>query len=400
MQTATDRAGTIISEAKSCLIGSYNNTNPVVIQTGDNARCTGANGEGYIDFTSGIGVNALGFCDAEWAQAVAKQAATLNHTSNLYYTEPCIRLAKRLAELTGLAKTFFANSGAEANEGLIKLARKRSFDKYGEGRSRIITLQNSFHGRTVTTLSATGQDAFHNYFFPFTEGFSFAEANNIDSVKALWGDDVCGVLIEVVQGEGGIIGLDKQFVKGVAALCKERDAAFLIDEVQTGIGRTGSFFAYEQFDVTPDAISFAKGIGGGLPLAGFIAGVQYAEVLTAGTHGTTFGGNPIVCAGALTVVKRVSDPAFLAEVRAKGEYIRGRLLSMPHVTEISGLGLMIGISLSCEASAADLARACADNGLLILTAKAKLRMLPPLTIPYEDIDSGLAILESVLQSAM
>ncbi len=399
MQTATDRAGTIISDAKSCLMGSYN-TNPVVIQKGDNARCTGANGEGYIDFTSGIGVNALGFCDAEWAQAVAKQAATLNHTSNLYYTEPCIELAKRLAELTGLAKTFFANSGAEANEGLIKLARKRSFDKYGEGRSRIITLQNSFHGRTITTLAATGQDTFHNYFFPFTEGFSYAEANNIDSVKALWGDDVCAVLIEVVQGEGGIVGLNKEFVQGVEALCKERDAAFLIDEVQTGIGRTGSFFAYQQFDVTPDAISFAKGIGGGLPLAGFIAGAQYAEVLAPGTHGTTFGGNPIVCAGALTVVKRVSDPAFLAEVRAKGEYISERLLCMPHVTEISGLGLMIGISLSCEASAADLARACADNGLLILTAKAKLRMLPPLTIPYEDIDEGLLVLEGVLQSTM
>lgn len=394
-----NKSAGIIDDAKQYLMNTYS-TNELVVQKGENARCTDADGARYIDFTSGIGVNALGFCDAEWVRAVTRQAQTLNHTSNLFYTEPCIALAKLLAQITGLSRTFFANSGAEANEGLIKLARKKSFDRYGKGRSRIITLKNSFHGRTLTTLSATGQDVFHNYFFPFTEGFSFAEPNDLDSVKALWGDDVCAVLIEVVQGEGGINGLSKDFVKGVEMLCKERDAAFLIDEVQTGIGRTGSFFAYEQYGVVPDAVSFAKGIGGGLPLAGFIAGEACAQVLTPGTHATTFGGNPIVCAGALVVAQRVSDPAFLSQVREKGDYIRKRTAAMPHVTELSGLGMMVGVSLSCAASAADIARACAQNGLLMLTAKTKLRMLPPLTIPYEDIDAGLCILESVLQSAM
>lgn len=399
MQTATSKTQAIIGDCNDYVLNTYNRC-PVALVKGEHARCTGADDEGYIDFTSGIGVNALGFCDAEWAQAVAKQAATLNHTSNLFYSEPCIRLAKRLAELTGLSKTFFANSGAEANEGLIKLARKKSFDKYGEGRSRIITLKNSFHGRTISTLSATGQDVFHNYFSPFTEGFSYADANDLESVKAQWGDDVCGVLLEVVQGEGGIIPLDPAFVKAIEALCRERDAALLIDEVQTGIGRTGTFFAYEQYGISPDAVSFAKGIGGGLPLGGFMVNEQYAAVLTPGTHATTFGGNPIACAGALTVLDRVSDPAFLSEVIKKSDYIKEHLIAMPHVTELSGLGLMIGISLSCKASAAQLAGACADSGLLILTAKAKLRMLPPLTISYEEIDAGLAILNQVLQSAM
>ncbi|MFA9381776.1 MAG: acetylornithine/succinylornithine family transaminase [Acetanaerobacterium sp.] len=399
MQTTTDKAQQIMNDCDTYVMNTYSRS-PVAIVKGENARCTGANGEGYIDFTAGIGVNSLGFCDSEWAQAVAQQAATLNHTSNLYYTQPCTELAKRLSEITGLARTFFSNSGAEANEGLIKLARKKSFDKYGKGRSRIIALENSFHGRTISTLAATGQDTFHNYFFPFTEGFSFAEANKLDSLKSMWGDDVCGVLLEVVQGEGGIIPLDPSYVKAVEALCREKDAAFMIDEVQSGIGRTGSFFAYEQYGVSPDAVSFAKGIGGGLPLAGFMTNEGYAAVLIPGTHATTFGGNPIVCAGALVVTRRVSDPAFLAEVTAKGEYIKKRLLTMPHVTDVSGLGMMIGISLSCEASAAQLARVCGENGLLILTAKAKLRMLPPLTIPYGDIDAGLAILEGVLQSAM
>lgn len=399
MQTATSKTQAIISDASEYLMNTYSRT-PVVLVKGENARCSGADGEGYIDFTSGIGVNSLGFCDAEWAKAVAQQAATLNHTSNIFYSEPCIKLAKRLAELTGLAKTFFANSGAEANEGMIKLARKRSFDKYGKGRSRIITLKNSFHGRTISTLSATGQDVFHNYFFPFTEGFSYAEANDIESVKTLWGDDVCGMLIEVVQGEGGIIPLDHGFVKAVETLCREKDAALLVDEVQAGIGRTGTLFAYQQYDIQPDVVSFAKGIGGGLPLGGFIANAEYADVLTPGTHGTTFGGNPITCAGALTVLSRVSDPAFLAAVKEKGDYIRKRVLAMPHVTDVSGLGLMLGISLSCETSAAELAKVCAQNGLLILTAKTKLRILPPLNIPYEDIDAGLSILEDVLSSAM
>ncbi len=373
--------------------------NDVVLVSGKGAHAVGVMGEGYIDFTSGIGVNSLGFCDEEWAQAVAKQAGTLNHTSNLYYTEPCAQLATRLSEVSGLYKTFFCNSGAEANEGAIKIARKRSFDKYGKGRGRIITLHNSFHGRTVTTLSATGQEVFHNYFFPFTEGFSFAEPNNIEHMKTLIGVDVCGVLIEVVQGEGGIITLDKDYVKAVEALCREKDLAFMVDEVQAGIGRTGSFFAFEQFGVKPDVVSFAKGIGGGLPLGGVIANEEYSQVLGQGDHGTTYGANPIVCAGALVVVNRVSKPEFLSEVANKGAYIKEKLLMLPHVKSVSGLGMMIGIELGCKATAAELSQQCHENGLMILTAKAKLRMLPPLTISYAEIDEGLKILEAVLTKA-
>ncbi len=373
--------------------------NSVAPEKGKGARCVDVDGRAYIDFTSGIGVNALGFCDEEWVQAVSAQAATLSHVSNLYYTRPGAELARRLSEITGLCKTFFANSGAEANEGIIKLARKRSFDKYGKGRARIITLENSFHGRTVTTLAATGQENFHNHFFPFTEGFSHAVPGDMESLKAQWGDDVCAVLIEVVQGEGGINNLAAEYVKAVEAWCHEKDAAFLIDEVQTGIGRTGSFFAYQQYGVSPDAVSFAKGIGGGLPLAGIIANAEYSEVLTPGTHATTFGANPIVCAGALVVVNRVSDPAFLAEVAKKSEYIRAKLLAMPHVSGVTGLGLMVGVVLACQATAAELSKQCHENGLMILTAKAKLRLLPPLNIGYQEIDEGLAILSGVLQNA-
>ncbi|SDO00445.1 acetylornithine/succinylornithine family transaminase [Acetanaerobacterium elongatum] len=385
---------------------SYNNyvmntykRNDVAIKSGKASRAQGVDGEGYIDFTSGIGVNALGFCDEEWANAIAEQAKLLNHTSNLYYIEPCAQLAEGLSKVTGLGKTFFCNSGAEANEGAIKVARKRSFDKYGKGRGRIITLQNSFHGRTITTLAATGQEVFHNYFFPFTEGFSFAEANNIESMKSLLGDDVCGVLIELVQGEGGVVPLNKDYVQAVKALCREHDLAFMIDEVQTGIGRTGSFFAYEQFDVKPDVVTFAKGIGGGLPLGGFIANEEYSNVLGPSDHGTTFGANPIVCAGAVVVLNRVAKQEFLTEVKHKGEYIKERLLKLPHVKSVSGLGMMIGIELGCKATAAELSQKCHENGLMILTAKAKLRMLPPLTISYAEIDEGLKILEAVLTNA-
>lgn len=385
---------------------SYNNhvmntykRNDVAIKSGKASRAQGVDGEGYIDFTSGIGVNALGFCDEEWANAIAEQAKILNHTSNLYYIEPCAQLAEGLSKVTGLNKTFFCNSGAEANEGAIKVARKRSFDKYGKGRGCIITLQNSFHGRTITTLAATGQDVFHNYFFPFTEGFSFAEANNIDSMKSLLGNDVCGVLIELVQGEGGVVALNKDYVQAVEALCREHDLAFMIDEVQTGIGRTGSFFAYEQFDVKPDVVTFAKGIGGGLPLGGFIANAEYSEVLGPSDHGTTFGANPIVCAGAVVVLNRVAKPEFLTEVKQKGEYIKEKLLKLPHVKSVTGLGMMIGIELGCKATAAELSQECHENGLMILTAKAKLRMLPPLTISYAEMDEGLKILEAVLTSA-
>lgn len=382
---------------------SYNNhvmntykRNDVAIKNGKGARALGVEGESYIDFTSGIGVNALGFCDEEWASAIAEQAKTLNHTSNLYYHEPCALLADRLSEITGLAKTFFCNSGAEANEGAIKVARKRSFDTYGRGRDRIITLHNSFHGRTITTLAATGQDVFHNYFFPFTEGFSFAEANSIKSMTSLLGKDVCGVLIELVQGEGGVVSLTKDYVQAVEAFCREHDLAFMIDEVQTGIGRTGSFFAYEQFDVKPDVVTFAKGIGGGLPLGGFIANEEYSNVLGLSDHGTTFGANPIVCAGALVVLNRVAKPEFLAKVAQKGAYTKEKLLKLPHVNSVSGLGMMIGIELGCKTTAAELAQKCHENGLMILTAKAKLRMLPPLTISLAELDEGLKILEAVL----
>ncbi len=367
----------------------------VCLENGKNATATDVDGKSYIDFGSGIGVTSLGYCDEGWVDAVTAQLRKLQHCSNLYYSLPDMELAQKLCELTGYSKVFFANSGAEANECAIKIARKRSFDRYGEGRNKIITLVNSFHGRTVTTLSATGQDSFHQFFFPFTEGFVFAQANNLGELTALLDDTVCGVMMELIQGEGGVMPLDPAFVTAVASLCKEKDLTLIIDEVQTGIGRSGKLLACAHYGIKPDVVTLAKGLGGGLPIGAVLMNEEYSSVLGAGTHGSTFGGNPVVCAGGLEVLNRVSEEAFLATVTEKGEYIRAKLAEMDEIEGVDGLGLMLGIRLKHK-KAADVAKACVANGLLILTAKTKLRMLPPLTITKEEIDQGLAILAAVL----
>ncbi len=385
----------IQSEDKQYVANTYGRF-PVAIEKGKGATCYDFDGKKYIDFSSGIGVNSLGFCDDGWVSAVTKQLNTLQHISNLYYTSPCISAAKLLCEKTGMKKVFFSNSGAESNEGAIKCARKYSFMKYGEGRNKILTLNNSFHGRTVTTLAATGQDVFHNYFFPFTEGFEFTPANDINALKkALEDGSVCALMMELIQGEGGVMPLEKAFVKEAEKLCKEKDILLIIDEVQTGVGRTGKLFAFQQYGILPDIVTAAKGIGGGLPLGCVLFSEKTENVLVAGDHATTFGGNPVATAGAEYILNKMDD-VFLSEVSKKGEYIKEKLLKMPHVIGCDGMGMMIGVRLADDVKAADIVRKGIENGVLALTAKVKLRLLPPLTITYEEIDEGLAAIEKAL----
>lgn len=368
-----------------------------VLCSGKNATGVGCDGKGYIDFGSGIGVNSLGWADEGWVNAVSKQAATLQHTSNLYYNPASAVFASELLRVSGYGAVFLGNSGAEANECAIKLARKYSVEKYGKDRCEILTLQNSFHGRTVTTLAATGQDVFHNYFFPFTEGFAYAEPN-MESVREHLTEHTCAVMIEFIQGEGGVLPLDPQFVTELAALCKEKNLLLLADEVQTGVGRTGTFYCCEQYGVRPDVLTSAKGLGGGLPIGACLCTKELGDVMGRSAHGSTFGANPVVCAGALEVIRRVSQPAFLDEVKEKGAYLRERLEKMKGVAQVRGMGMMLGV-VPEKGTAAALAAACVENGLLILTAKSLLRLLPPLTITREEMDKGLAILEKVLAAA-
>ena len=368
---------------------------PLLLTKGKGAEVQDDTGKTYIDFTSGIGVNALGFCDDGWVQAVGAQLGTLQHTSNLYYTEPCISAAKLLCEKSGMKKVFFGNSGAEANEGVIKAARKYSFEKYGEGRSTILALQNSFHGRTMAALSATGQDAYHNYFFPFVEGFVFAKANDLADTLEKMTSDVCALMLETVQGEGGVVPLDREYVQAVAKACKEKDILLIVDEVQTGMGRTGTLFSYQQFDIQPDLVSCAKGLGGGLPIGAVLFGEKTETVFGAGDHGSTFGGNPVVCAGAVHILQTM-DEAFLQSVTEKGAYLKERISKMPHVQNVTGLGMMLGILLDTEAK--PVINTLLEKGLLVLSAKEKIRLLPPLTITKEELDKGLAILEETLNA--
>ena len=370
---------------------------PVAIDHGRGARLYSPEGREYIDFTSGIGVSSLGYGNESWLKAISAQASKLGHASNLFYTEPAARLAQILCQRTGMSNVFFANGGGEANEGMIKLARKYSFDRYGQGRSTIITLVNSFHGRTITTLKATGQEVFHNYFFPFTEGFRYARANDPADLEAQAGDDVCAVMVELVQGEGGVLPLDQDYVQAVAKLCRERDWLLLVDEVQTGVGRTGSLFAFQQYGILPDVCSFAKGIAGGLPMSGIMAAEKCRDVLTPGTHATTFGANPICAAAGLAVQETLTD-AFLAEVAEKGAYLRQKIeeLDLPCFGRTRGLGLMIGIEVREGWTNKDLAARLIENGLLILTAGPGMRLLPPLAITYEEMDAGVAILKKTL----
>ena len=378
------------------IMGTYGRF-PVAIDHGQGATLYDPEGNAYIDFTSGIGVTALGYGHQPWVDAITDQAKKLVHTSNLFYTEPPAKLAELLCKRTGESCVFFANGGGEANEGMIKLARKYSFDKYGQGRSTIVTLKNSFHGRTITTLKATGQDVFHNFFFPFTEGFRYAEAGNLEDLKAQDQGDVCAVMVELVQGEGGVLPLEKDYVKALEALCAEKDWLLLVDEVQTGVGRTGTLFAFQQYDLLPDVVSFAKGIAGGLPMSGIMANEKCKAVLGPGTHATTFGANP-VCAAAGLVVQDVLSDAFLAEVQEKGDYLRKGIeaLNLPCLGKTRGLGLMIGVAVNDGWTNKDIANKLIENGLLILTAGPGLRLLPPLVITKEEMDQGLAIMKQDL----
>lgn len=368
---------------------------PVELVSGKGAILKDSNGKEYIDLGSGIAVNIFGVADDEWQKAVTHQLSVLPHTSNLYYSEPCSDLAELLCERTGMKKVFFSNSGAEANECAIKVARKYAFDKYGdESHSTIITLKNSFHGRTIATLKATGQDVFHTDFGPFPEGFVYAEANNFDDVKKFADTDKCiAVMMELVQGEGGVCKLDEAFVKSVAELVKEKDMLLIIDEVQTGNGRTGELYAYMHYGIQPDVVTTAKGLGGGLPIGATMLGEKAENVLTFGSHGSTFGGNPVSCAGACNIIKRIDDK-LLSEVKEKSAYIFSELEGAKGVKSVSGLGLMIGVET--DKPAKEIANACIEKGVLVLTAKTKVRLLPSLNIDWDDLKKAIQILKEVI----
>ena len=367
----------------------------VALKSGKGAVAFDENGKRYIDVSSGIGVNSLGYCDEGWVKAVSAQAGTIQHMSNYFYSEQASNLAEKLCKFSGMSKVCFGNSGAEANEIAIKIARKYSFDKYGTDRNEIITLRDSFHGRTVTTLSATGQDVFHNYFFPFTDGFKFVTANDIDALKDAVSDKTCAVMFEVIQGEGGVNILDKDYVKQLAEFCAERDILMICDEVQTGIGRTGKFYAFQNFEILPDLVTSAKGLGGGLPIGVCLCADKLKDVMGLSSHGSTFGANPVVCAGANYVVDTVADEKFLSSVEEKGEYLEAKLRQIKEVKNVRRMGLMVGIEI--EADAHDAAAKCVENGLLIITAKNLLRMLPPLTITQAELDKAVEILEKTLK---
>ncbi len=354
---------------------------PLELDHGKGALVYGTDGKEYIDMGTGIAVNTFGYADCDWISAVTNQMNALQHTSNLFYTEPCAKLAELLCNKTGMKKVFFSNSGAEANECAIKTARRYSFLKYGEGRSTIVTLKNSFHGRTITTLAATGQDSFHTEFGPFTQGFVYAEANDTNEVITLLKEhNCCAVMMEPVQGEGGVMKLEDGFVGAVYDFCQQNDILLICDEVQTGNGRTGSLYAFQQFGIMPDIVSTAKGLGGGLPIGATMLGEKVEHTLTPGSHGSTFGGNPIACAGAYSILSRIDDE-LLSGVRAKSQYIFNELSNAEGIKSVSGMGLMIG--LETEKDAKEVVAKCREKGVLVLTAKTKVRLLPPLNIPDE-----------------
>ena len=367
---------------------------PLTIVSGHGSVVTDDAGRDYIDFGTGIATNTFGVSDPVWLQAVTEQAAKVQHTSNLFYSEPCATLAEKLCTRTGLKKVFFCNSGAEANEGAIKIARKYASDR-GNSAPTVVTLKNSFHGRTVTTLAATGQDVYHTHFGPFPEGFAYAEANDLaDTLEKLSAPDACAILMEMVQGEGGINVLDTAYVQAVAAYCAEHDKLLMIDEVQTGNGRTGKLYAFQHYGISPDVVSTAKGLAGGLPFGAILIGEKAEGTLVAGTHGSTFGGNPVCAAAANSIVDRLTDDLF-AEIEAKYAYFCETMQNADGVAEIAGKGFMLGI-LPSKKTAADVVRECRENGLLVLTAKNKVRLLPALNIGWEEWKQGLEILKGVL----
>lgn len=365
---------------------------PIEIVGGKGSIAYGADGKEYIDMGSGIGVNSFGFCDSEWIAAVTKQLNAFQHTSNLYYSNPCARLAELLCQKTGLKKVFFSNSGAEANECAIKAARKYGAEKRGSDCHTIITLKNSFHGRTLTTLAATGQEAFHEHFLPLTEGFIHCEPNAEELRDAIEKNNVCAIMFEVIRGEGGVLPLDSDFVKAMADIAAQKDILLIADEVQTGNGRTGKLYGYMNYGIQPDIVTTAKGIGGGLPIGVTMLGEKVEGVFAPGLNGSTFGGNPVCCAGAISILERLDD-GFMANVMKKSEYIFSELEGAKGVESLSGMGLMIGIK--AEKPAKQAAAECLEKGVLVLTAKDKIRLLPALNIPFEELKKAVQVIKEV-----
>lgn len=384
---------TLTNKDKTYVAGTYNRF-PVEIVSGKGSYFYDSNGKKYIDMGSGIGVNAFGTGDDDWKKAVIAQLDKVQHTSNLYYTEPCAELAKLLCEKTGFKKVFFGNSGAEANECAIKVARKWAADNKGEDCYKIVTLENSFHGRTITTLAATGQDHYHELFNPLTDGFIHTPANDIEALrKTVSENNIAAIMIECIQGEGGVITLNADFVKEVEVLSQKHNFLIMVDEVQTGNGRTGKMYGYMNFGITPDVVSTAKGLGGGLPIGAALLGERVENVLGFGDHGSTYGGNPICAAAAISVVSRLDDE-FLAQVKAKSDFVFGEFKGIDGVESVSGMGLMIGIKT--VKPAAEVVKSAIEKGVLCLTAKDKVRLLPPLNISFEDLKSAVEIIKSCL----
>lgn len=378
---------------KKYIMGTYGRYD-IELTHGKGSTVFSSDGRKYIDFGSGIAVNTFGFADPEYISAVTAQLNKIQHSSNYYYTEPCARLAELLCTRTGMSRVFFSNSGAEANECAIKAARKYGTDR-DENKNVIITLKNSFHGRTVTTLSATGQDVFHHSFTPFTEGFVYAEAGNIDELqKSAIENDCCAIMMEMIQGEGGVIPLDRAFVDAAAKIAAEHNMLIIVDEVQTGNGRTGTLYAYEQYGLHPDIVTTAKGLAGGLPIGATMFAERLADILPPGSHGSTFGGNPVSCAAAVNVISRI-DSALMAHITEKSKYLVSELKSIKGITGVSGMGYMLGANVTGDAH--EIAAKCLENGLLILTAKDRLRLLPALSISDAEIDAGLEILKKVME---
>ncbi|MBO4220286.1 MAG: acetylornithine/succinylornithine family transaminase [Clostridia bacterium] len=393
MDKRRSEVSTVITELdKEYVAGTYKRF-PIELVSGKGSLICGSDGREYIDLGSGIGVTSFGLCDSEWTEAVCSQATRLQHVSNLYYTEPCARLAEMLCKKTGMGKVFFSNSGAEANECAIKFARKYAAEKRGEDCFNVITLENSFHGRTLTTLSATGQDHYHELFRPLTPGFVHVKANDSEGfLKTAAESNPAAVMIECVQGEGGVVPLEQEFVKTVADYAKKNDVALIIDEVQTGNGRTGKLYSYMHYGIEPDIVSTAKGLAGGLPLGATLVSRKYGNVLGYGDHGSTFGGNPVSCAGALSILGRIDDE-LLEKVRRKSAAVFGLLKGAPGVTDVRGLGLMIGIKT--ERPASEVVAECLDRGVLCLTAKDRVRLLPALNIPDDLLAKAVKIIIEV-----
>lgn len=387
----------LFKEQKEYLMDTYS-VLPIEVLNGKGSYLFDINNKKYIDFTSGIGVNSLGYNNSEWKNSIISQLNNFQHLSNIFTNNSTVSLAKKLCELSGMSKVFFANSGAEANECAIKLARKYNFNKYGEGRGTILSLKQSFHGRTLATLTATGQDKFHNYFFPFPTGFNYVTANSINDLKEKLTSDVCAIMMEAIQGEGGVHPLDKDFVLATCKLAKEKDILIIFDEVQCGIARTGNLFGYNNFNVEPDIVTCAKGLGAGLPIGAVLCNENLSTTFQPGDHGSTFGGNPVVCAGAASVLNQLCNTNSYSEIIFKGKLIKETILNenLKIVKDVRGLGLMLGIEVDGDSSIVQ--KKALENGLLVLTAgKNVVRLLPPLNISVEDVEAGLNILVKVLK---